>query len=64
MSVLQFVTQTLDDEWMADVSERTVAVPKPEIVLQSESSNERLEYEDVIKVADGGVQTIEPAGLG
>jgi len=63
MTAVQFIYQYLQNEWSRDVDGRIVEVPEPTVVFENEDTQERLQYDDVIRVIDGGIQTIEPADV-
>lgn len=60
MTVIQYVYARLLRDWQKDVPGRIASVPEPYITMEDEDTEEKLRYKDVIKVADGGIQTKEP----
>jgi len=60
------IRDTLDEEWQESYSERSVDVPKPEIIVEGQKDRKSvtLSQNDVVFVMDGGRPLIDPASVG
>lgn len=63
MTVVQYVKRKLERDWAEDIRGRVVNVPKPTFRFEKEDEQERLQYNDVAVIIDGGIQEIEPADV-
>lgn len=63
---LDFLATILDTRWETTITNRSVDVPKPNIVIATTPDETRVSaaQEDLIFVRDGGPQSVEPKSVG